>query len=384
MPKRKAERFPLTLHHATGQWSKCFTLPTGRRKTVYFGTDQDAALKKYAAECEEWQAGRNPREQTTAPTAITLADLINAFLTRSKERSSLGEISARSFGDYCWTGEQMAAHLGRNRDPEKLTPSDFKAFRTAMAEKYAPSRLSKTITVCRMMFKWGYESDLLERPVRFGPDFKIAGKRVERSHKAAKGAKLLTAKDIKSLLNHSDDVMTAMVLLGVNAGLGNSDIAALPTTAIDLERAVLDFPRPKTEIARRVPLWPETVAALRTVLATRQPKPETESLVFVTSRGGPFVSVKVEGNKVTRVDQVTERFRRLATAAGIHRPLMGFYWLRHCTQTIGDEARDPLATAHIMGHADGTIGGHYREDISDERLKRVTDHLREWLFETKD
>src|SRR5689334_5079860 len=181
MPRHKTERFPLTCHHATGQWSKCFMLPSGRRKTVYFGVDRDAALAKFIAEREEWQVGRNPRETTTAATAVTLADLVNSFLIRSKGRVALGEISPVTFADHLWVGQRMVEHLGRNRDPSRLAPADFAGFRTAIATRYAPARLNKTITTCRMVFKWGHESDLIQLP-RFGPDFKIAGKRLARCH----------------------------------------------------------------------------------------------------------------------------------------------------------------------------------------------------------
>ena len=33
-----------------------------------------------------------------------------------------------------------------------------------------------------------------------------------------------------------------------------------------------------------------------------------------------------------------------------------------------------------MGHVDTTMAGHYRERISDERLKAVTDTIHNWLF----
>ena len=71
MPKsKKPERFPLILHHATKERSKCITLPSGRRRSVYFGTDRDGALAKYLKEREDWQAGRDPREVTTALTVL--------------------------------------------------------------------------------------------------------------------------------------------------------------------------------------------------------------------------------------------------------------------------------------------------------------------------
>jgi hypothetical protein len=33
-----------------------------------------------------------------------------------------------------------------------------------------------------------------------------------------------------------------------------------------------------------------------------------------------------------------------------------------------------------MGHADGSMASVYRERISDERLKAVVEHVRQWLF----
>ena len=57
--------------------------------------------------------------------------------------------------------------------------------------------------------------------------------------------------------------------------------------ALDLERGCVDYPRPKTGISRRCPLWPETVAAVRDALACR-PTPKKEEhagLVFVTRCG---------------------------------------------------------------------------------------------------
>jgi integrase len=67
--------------------------------------------------------------------------------------------------------------------------------------------------------------------------------------------------------------LKAMLLLGIDCGFGNSDCASLPLSALDLDGGWITYPRPKTGIERRCPLWPETVAALREVLARRhEPK----------------------------------------------------------------------------------------------------------------
>jgi len=58
-----------------------------------------------------------------------------------------------------------------------------------------------------------------------------------------------------------------MILLGINCGLGNKDVGNLPASSIDLERGWLDYPRGKTGVTRRCPLWPETVEAIRESIA---------------------------------------------------------------------------------------------------------------------
>jgi len=98
---------------------------------------------------------------------------------------------------------------------------------------------------------------------------------------------LFEAGEVRRILEAADPVMQAMVLLGVNCGFGNTDVASHPRSAIDLERGWVEFPRPKTEINRRVPLWPETVDILRAAIEIRPAAkdPEDDDLCFLTTRG---------------------------------------------------------------------------------------------------
>ena len=61
--------------------------------------------------------------------------------------------------------------------------------------------------------------------------------------------------------------MKPMILLGINCGFGNADCATLPIRALDLEEGWINFPRPKTGLDRRCPLWPETIKSLQEWLA---------------------------------------------------------------------------------------------------------------------
>jgi integrase len=175
--------------------------------------------------------------------------------------------------------------------------------------------------------------------------------------------------------------LRAMVLLGINCGFGNTDCATLPMSALSLDSGWLDYPRPKTGIGRRVPLWPETVAAIRRAIAVR-PEPadhESSGLVVLTSIGTPWLRPSAS----YRSDQLTKRFIEVLQKLRMHRERFGFYTLRHVFRTVADAARDTPAVDLIMGHADHSMRDHYVERIEDDRLRAVTDHVRNWLFPTE-
>jgi integrase len=122
-------------------------------------------------------------------------------------------------------------------------------------------------------------------------------------------------------------------------------------------------------------LWPETVAALREAIAKRpaQKNPAHAGRVFITIHGGSW-------SKDSPENPVTFEMVRLLKRLGIHRRGLGFYALRHTFETIGGEAKDQIAVDAIMGHVRDDMASVYRERISDERLRAVTDHVRAWLW----
>jgi integrase len=184
-----------------------------------------------------------------------------------------------------------------------------------------------------------------------------------------------------------------MILLGINCGFGNADVASLPKKAMDLKSGWVEFPRSKTGIARRCPLWPETVAAVKDALNARQ-KPRNDSdpnLVFVTKFGRPWIICVVIEKKsvdnsepdkptIKQQDSVAKEFCKLLVKLRLHRPGLGFYALRHTFETIGGDCRDQVAVDAIMGHARDDMASVYRERIDDARLVAVTEHVRQWLF----
>src|SRR6185295_11006258 len=231
------------------------------------------------------------------------------------------------------------------------------------------------------------------------PEFVKPPKRAMRQAKHARAEQMFDPPEIKALLEAAGPQMRAMILLGLNAGLGNTDVATLPKSAVNLKKARLDFPRPKTGVARRAVLWPETVAALKVVEGIR-PKAKVagdDKLVFITKYGKPWVKVdppkrtKVGVGVNTRVgqtarvavvkDAVVLEFGKLMRATKTHITGRGFYALRHTFRTVADEIGDRRAIDLIMGHENGNdISTHYVERIGDDRLMKVVEHVRRQIL----
>jgi hypothetical protein len=246
--KKRSDKFPMWLH-PSGQWCKKWL-----GKPYYFGTDASEALKRFEVEWPRIVAG-NPRfDDKPDPHVVTLADLVNAFLGAKEERVDSGELSRGMWGEYYAMCDRVVECFGRDRVVANLRPDDFAKLRASAAKTLGPVALGKLITMTRTLFKYGFEAELLAAPVRFGKSFDKPSRKVLRLNRATKGAKLLTAADCCKLIDAASEQMKAMILLGLNAGFGQSDCSSLPRSAVDLKAGWVIFPRPKTGIPRRARL----------------------------------------------------------------------------------------------------------------------------------
>lgn len=398
-PRRKPNKpfpsFPLTAH-PNGQWCKKIL-----GKVHFFGVwvEPDAAHQNYLRLAEDLHAGREPTP--AAESEFTIKELGNQFLAYQMQRVGTGQIGGRWFEDCRRVVKQFARSVGTARSVVSMMPDDFQQYRRLIATRglrggkgLGVHAIARTIVVIQGMFKWGVQSGLLERLPRYGQSFaKPSAADVRRSRAKRErehGKKLFTPEQIHTLLGLASSDLKAAILLGINGGFGNTDCAALPTTAVDLNRAVIDFERPKTAVRRVVPLWPETVAALRELLAGRRPTPASpaaKSLVFRSEFGFPLVRQMIqrtngeEIKKVVYIDRLGDRFNRLLNESNLKRFGVGFYTLRHTFRTWADDAADQHAIHRVMGHSIPGMSGLYIEDISLERLKRVTEHVRARLWQ---
>lgn len=358
-PQKPSPDYPLYAH-ASGKWAKKIA---GR--VHYFGKWDDpvAALKAYR------QFTKRP--ETRCPDVLSLGDACNHFLENKDAAIERGELSKQSFTEYKLTCARLLAFWGREKPVKHIGPTEFRAYRDKRSETLGLVALGNEITRVKTLFRWLEANDWIEAP-SYGPDFKKPSAKAVRRERREKGKKLLTQSQVSRLIAEAGSQMRAIVLLGINGALGPTDCARLPLRASQtaIETGWLDYPRPKTEVDRLIPLWPETVEALRDAIKRRYPpSPDAQSLTFVKPSGEGW-----EGDMC----YMQKRFNQLRKNAGVD--VGSVYWLRHTFCTVALGSKDPEAVKAIMGHIDPSVTATYKHEIGRDRLVAVTDYVRSWLL----
>lgn len=386
--------FPLTAH-PSGRWRKIH-----KGTAYYFGKhdDWEAAIERYQHEWPYIIAGKPipPRSGQPAPGVVTVADVINAYIESKRQLLDNGELSPRTFTDCIRTGKIIVKAIDRNRDIETVGPADFAALRRELARGRSLLVLGIFITRCRSVFKYATDTGMREKAVLYGQAFARPTRKAVRVERAQRPEKFFTAPECRQSIDAAPVHLRAMIMLALNAGLGNTDLGKLQLAHVDLDTQFVSSPRPKTGAPRRAALWPETVAAIQASIEHRpEPDKEAAPLLFVTKYGSGWVrrsmieQTSATGRteaKLSQTDAVSGEFRKLLKAEGLQADRRGFYSLRHSFRTVADSLADRPAVDLIMGHEDGRdMRGHYvaSNRISDERLQAVAEHVRAWLWPMK-
>ena len=141
-----------------------------------------------------------------------------------------------------------------------------------------------------------------------------------------------------------DSTFAAMLLMSLNAALYGGEIAAVRWDEIDFKTGGFVSRRSKTGVSRIAVLWPETVAAVKTVPHDR------EEEVFCT---------KVRSYTVFSVGDKFEKYR---DAAGVDKSVT-FSWIRDAAYSTAMQATDFAKAELLAGHRlPGTADAYLRRN----------------------
>jgi len=361
-PKKPFKTFPM-FAHANGQWAKKI-----RGKLHYFGpsSEPQAALDRFKVEFPALAAGgkRPARHETVAA-------VVSAYLSSKQASLESGDLTPATLADYKRICKVIELALGRETAIASVDRPDLEQLRTYLVKgkrgPLGPVSQKRRIGMARLVFNFANEE--LDCNIKYRKVLRMPSAKSLRAARNRTGERLFTPGEIQALIDNAKPQMKAMVLLGINCGFGNGDCATLPIERVDLS-GWHNHARPKTEIARRCPLWPSTAAALYAVVKDR-----TSGPVFITKYGNPWEGT---GNSCP----ISYEFRKLATGLGIWRTgVTTFYTLRRTFETIGATTGDQIAVSYIMGHtpASDDMSAVYRQRTFDSQLVRVVDHIHDWL-----
>lgn len=349
----------LTPHPGSGKWKK-----KHRGHTYYFGRldDPRGALAEWR---ETWPgiAGVAPDAAVVAATgrrpSFSVYQLFLAYLENREAAMKAGDIVFPTFQKYRYTLKTTQAKLGKRTQVHALTPADFGKL---IEQSWSPMRRADYIATVKAAFNWGAEARLIET-VFFGPDFKRPPLKAMRRQRREAGDRTFTRQQIHAMLGAASVNLNAAIMLGINGAFGNTDAASLAVAAVDFKKKLIDYGRVKTEVARVVPLWPETIAAIKAAM-----KPGA-ALVLTTDTGLPLVR--------PGTDEICTGMRELLKPLGI---TGGFYDLRRTFATVAAEQIDRDARKLIMGHETEEAHDVYIQRFPLKRLLDVSNHVRSWLY----
>lgn len=322
---------------------------------------------------------------TIRPDAYTVHDLVMRYYDERKIDHANGTIGDDQISSIGRSLRHVLQTIDGKRLAESLRPDDFNALANVLA-KFGQSQQRGRALNIMAMFKHAASEEWIARVPNFGKRLKaISETKSEvlpkhiwtaeecRAILAAIEAKAESHKKLRSDLVGSYRQLYALTLLGLNGGFGMKELAALKVS--NVRGDMIESIRAKTKVQHRVPLWPETLAAMQPWLKDRKPG----DLLFRTHRGHALTRTKMKGRKVVTVDGPGATFAKVVKEIGLKRSGHGFYLLKHTHRSASGGAGDESAADILVGHRLPAMRAVYQQ-VSVDRIRKVSEHIRSWLF----
>jgi integrase len=404
LPPKPYPAFPL-FASKNGQWRKDVRIG-GKVRPFYFGpwaTDPQgkAAVAEWLAREPAIRAGLDhvATAAKVAPGGLTIGEVFRRFLADKQAEYEAGRLSGPMLDDYIRELNKFGAWVGADAKVDALLPEHFAGYRRHIetTRKLGVDRLATTIKLVKAAFNHaGPDGMGWCKQVSFGagfrqpatdPDSKAAARL--RAGDTAEDLPIYTGQQIDWLIDHAPSpVVKAAILMGINCGVGPSDLARMQWAHVVKGGRKLQMRRGKTGIRREGYLWLRTREALEALRslphqAAAIAREGDKARMFLNERGKPLVDqheTRDAAGKVKAVKNTASfaaRFGRLVAAAKLAGVIpaghkLSFYNLRHTFYTHAENTERETTVKRTMGHALKGEGKKYdRKAMPLRRLKFV-------------
>ena len=227
---------------------------------------------------------------------------------------NVGQMSAGRWESYRLDVGKFVTYFGADRSIADISADTVQAYFSHLAlrvheEKISIATAKKVWMTFKQWANWLAEKGLIAVPGN------LRSKRL-RFTDVATTPKTVSVEDVQTLLGRANDRTKLFILLMLNCGMYQSDIASLKQSEVDWKEGTITRRRSKTEkIGGQVikyKLWKETFRLLT------QLRSKDKDLALTSEQGKPLTMGEVSGDgKYKRYDCIRESFQKVVRATGL-------------------------------------------------------------------
>jgi integrase len=309
----------------------------------------------------------------TAPApGRTVAAQVEAWQSLLRGVCQSGQMSEGRFDAYCRKIRPFADFIGGQMAVDAIDESKLEGFYSYLTGKvaagdYSPSTAHEIMMTAKQFVRWLAERKAIPLPGN------IDSRRFRFNHTSAAKVEVFTADEVREILGRASERMRLYLLLMVQAGMYQNDVAELRQDEVDWQAGTITRARSKTR-ERNGPvvtykLWPETFALLK-----RHRNPGSE-IALTTERGNPLVSYTLKDGKLKRYDAIQSAWSRMGKAR------LGMKHLRKTSATLlsGHPQFKYYAAYYLADSPKGMDQRHYVKP-NDAEFFEALEWLRSQIF----
>jgi integrase len=380
-----------------GKWQVRFRLK-GQQYTKTVDSEREAILRIEAindlkalvkarripippgADVGEWlftngQDGFPVEVQEQTDQSATIGDLIDDYLAQRRVAVEAHQLSQASYASdkyrlaafrtFC--EKRGKTSLADAVSADHLDAYRGQVFRQVSKDKALAVSAKHALRTVKALVLWAHEGERVDTLPR------VLNKYAEVSLPVP-SPRFFAAEEIQTLYAAAAERTRLFILLALNCGYTQADIASLEHSHIDWTRGIIVRNRHKTGQPQEHKLWPRTLTLLRKHVT--QPGQRHPDLAIVGEEGNALVSEKIKDNGTPyKVDAIRLAFARLLSKCKINDG-RGFAIFRKTgANAIAKQYQDgPHLTDLYLAHSAKGMRVHYARQHYDE-LHKATDWL---------
>jgi integrase len=286
----------------------------------------------------------------------TISRQVQLWLETLGSSVKMGRMSAGRWDAYSRTIKHFVRWLSGENDIATVNGTKLEGFYSwavlqVSEKKWKPATATGVFMTARQFIRWAAELGIIPLPGN------IASKRFKFGLGASEII-TFTKDEISTLLKNATDRTRLYLLLMLNTGMYQNDIAELAVSEVDWKQGRITRKRSKTRNRTDAPtitykLWAETFALLKANRARQKVNNGNGGIrVLLTTDNKPLVFAEVVAGKHTSYDSIQSAYGRLSEKCKINKPLK---CLRKSSATLLADKFGAGVALHFLAHAPKTV-----------------------------